>query len=431
MQSPIYRANGLGLLPPYLSPDFNIRRVSAKGNIEEILVTSLGDATYKGPCLILRSPSDDINIYSPYQDTSKGAKVKVLQFRKIAHSYLPKAPPEEADAATPKCPLRVITAPNGNACVFVPGHSSAIILRTASTEPTILSIRPHHLQSAAALVSPSGAGLICVSPSGNVSLNCLPLDADYSSGWSCSTILQSSAITAFSYHGASDRYVVGVGETVPYRLPEDELHPEWLNESASLWPTMEQDSIKLIDATTLVTTDTLDLEPQEVVMCIKTISLEVSEHSHQRRSVVCVGTAITRGEDINTFGCIYVLDVIEVVPEPDRPETGRKFKLLSKVRDKGAVTAITQIGTEGFLLVAQGQKCHVRGLKEDGTLLPVAFLDAQNYVNVAKELPGTGLTLLGDAMKGIWFVGYTVRFFPLFRLLISPSILLPSPIYMC
>ena len=102
--------------------------------------------------------------------------------------------------------------------------------------------------------------------------------------------------------------------------------------------------------------------------------------------------------------------MIDVVPEPDRPETGRALKLIAKEEVKGAVTALSGIGTQGFLLVAQGQKCMVRGLKEDGTLLPVAFMDMRCYVSVAKELHETGLCLMADAVKGVWFTGYTVRF---------------------
>ena len=50
----------------------------------------------------------------------------------------------------------------------------------------------------------------------------------------------------------------------------------------------------------------------------------------------------------------------------------------------------------------------VRGLKEDGTLLPVAFMDMQCFVSVVRELEGTGLCLMGDAVKGVWFAGYMV-----------------------
>ena len=146
------------------------------------------------------------------------------------------------------------------------------------------------------------------------------------------------------------------------------------------------------------------------------MSLETSEITSKRRKLAVIGTAIIRGEDVAVQGCIYVLDVIPVVPEPDRPETGRKFKLVCKVKDRGAVTAISPVGTEGFVLVAQGQKCLVRGLKEDNSLLPVAFIDTQCYVGVAKELRGTGLCILGDAVRGLWLAGYSV----------SSSVLFPS-----
>ena len=151
------------------------------------------------------------------------------------------------------------------------------------------------------------------------------------------------------------------------------------------------------------------MSSSEVVTCIRTISLEVSEHTHERQNLVCVGTAFLRGPDLPSLGNIFIFAVIPVVPEPDRPETGCAFKLITEEEVKGAVTSLSGIGSQGFLLVAQGQKCMVRGLKEDGSLLPVAFLDMQCYVSVVRELDGTGLCLMGDAVKGVWFCGYSVR----------------------
>lgn len=151
----------------------------------------------------------------------------------------------------------------------------------------------------------------------------------------------------------------------------------------------------------------LELEVGEVIMSVKTMSLETSEITHERQDLITVGTAVIRGEDLPAIGRIYVFDIIDVVPEPDRPETGKKLKLIAKEEVKGAVTSLSEIGTQGFLLAAQGQKCMVRGLKEDGTLLPVAFMDMQCYVSAAKELKGTGLCAMSDAIKGIWFAGYT------------------------
>lgn len=141
---------------------------------------------------------------------------------------------------------------------------------------------------------------------------------------------------------------------------------------------------------------------------MKNLSLEISENTHERKDMVVVGTAFARGEDIASRGCIYVFEVIKVVPDPQKSGTDRKLKLIGKELVKGAVTALSEIGGQGFLVVAQGQKCMVRGLKEDGSLLPVAFMDVQCYVSVVKELKGTGMCIIGDAVKGLWFVGYSV-----------------------
>ena len=151
-----------------------------------------------------------------------------------------------------------------------------------------------------------------------------------------------------------------------------------------------------------------ELEQYELVTCIQVMSLEVSENTRERREMVVVGTAIVKGEDLATQGAVHVLDVLDVVPEPDQPETSRKLKTFAKIKERGAVTAVSQIGAEGFFLVAQGQKCLVRGLKEDHSLQPVAFIDTQCYTTVLKQLRGTNLCMLGDAVKGLWLTGYTV-----------------------
>lgn len=163
----------------------------------------------------------------------------------------------------------------------------------------------------------------------------------------------------------------------------------------------------------LLTLGSYELGTSEFITAVKSMDLEVSENTHERREMIVVGTAVARGEDIPARGGIYVFEVIKVVPNPEKPGTDRRLKLIGKESVKGAVTGLSGIGGQGFLIVAQGQKCMVRGLKEDGSLLPVAFLDMQCYVNVVKELKGTGMCILGDAVKGIWFAGYSVIISPI------------------
>lgn len=205
----------------------------------------------------------------------------------------------------------------------------------------------------------------------------------------------------------SDTMVLGCGEVEEWKLPVDETRQEWAQEKASLLPALERGVLKLLSAKTWETIDTIKLDPGEIITHVKILDLEVSEHTHERRPLIAVSTAFIRGEDLPSKGSIHLYSVIPVVPEPDRPETNRRLKLMAREETKGAVTALTGIG-RGFLLNAQGQKVMVRGLKEDGTLLPMAFLDVQCYVSVAESLPGEGLAVLGDAMKGVWFVGYSV-----------------------
>ena len=140
--------------------------------------------------------------------------------------------------------------------------------------------------------------------------------------------------------------------------------------------------------------------------------LEISEVTHQRKEVIVVGTTFVRGEDLATRGRICIFDIADVVPESGQPETNRKLKLLAQEEVQGAVSAISPIGSQGCFAVAQGQKIMVRGIKEDGlltpTILPVAFSDVQCFTTVLKNLPHTGYCLIGDAMMGVWFAGYTV-----------------------
>ena len=335
-----------------------------------------------------------------------------MRFRKIDNHWLPKAPSaEEPDNDSTVTPTKLRALPDfgGHFAIVAAGTSPAFIFKSASSSPKVIDIKIDEVPSLSRIRTKTSADFVLYpGKHGRITLSSLPLDADFSTGWAIESLYTTSTIKAFKYHEPSDRFVVATSSKVYFKLPHDELHPEWDSEGTDLLPQVDQDVIRLIDPSTWTETDVFSLDHYEQVMCMENLSMETSETTHARSSVIAVGTAVARGEGISTQGSVYILDVIPVVPEPEHPETGRKFKALGRHRDKGAVTAITQIGTEGFLLASHGQKCMVRGLKEDGTLLPVAFIDVQCYVSVAKELRGTGLCILGDAVKGMWLAGYTV-----------------------
>jgi cleavage and polyadenylation specificity factor subunit 1 len=143
----------------------------------------------------------------------------------------------------------------------------------------------------------------------------------------------------------------------------------------------------------------------DTITSLKIMPLEVSEHTHEQKEMVVVGTAAQRGEDMPAKGAVNVFELLDVVPEPDIPESGCKLHLVSREDTKGAVTAVEAF-LGGFVGTGQGQKIMVRGLKEDGSCLPVAFLDAQCHTISLKMLGASGLWIAADAWKGVWFGGF-------------------------
>ncbi|KAJ5099106.1 hypothetical protein N7532_006107 [Penicillium argentinense] len=405
---------GIDSLQPVLSVE-PPRRSSTKETINEVHVADLGDRWASSPYLIARTDHDDIIVYKPVAipTGAGGQSLQEIRFFREAHHSLSnvtsKTPSE--DTQNRARPLRSLPDISGFSAVFLPGSSSGFILKTATSSPHLVHLRGDFTRWLSSFDSAElycEKGFIYVDSRHCIRICQLPTDTQLDHSWTFRKVPLNEQVDFLAYSTTSETYVVGTSSKVGFKLPDnDELHPEWRNESIDFLPEVPKSSIKMVSPKSWTVIDSYPLDSAEYVTAVKNVNMEVSENTHERRDLIVVGTSIAKGEDIPARGCIYVFDVIEVVPEPDRPETGRKLKLIGKELVKGAVTALSGIGGQGFVIVAQGQKCMVRGLKEDGSLLPVAFMDMQCYVSVAKELKGTGLCILGDAMKGLWFAGYS------------------------
>ncbi|KAK4129411.1 hypothetical protein N657DRAFT_609720 [Parathielavia appendiculata] len=417
LSKPVYVAEGLSYIPPSLSADYAARKGTAKETVAEIIVADLGDTTHKSPFLILRHANDDLTLYQPFR-FREGTSLdfsKTLFFQKLPNTAFAKSP-EEADEDEASHQPRLLSMRRcsniaGYSTVFLPGASPSFIIKSSKSMPRVLPLQ--------------GSGVIAMSPfhtegceygfiyadSQHIArVTQLPQDWSYAeTGLAIKKIPIGDDIGAITYHPPTQSYVVGCNTPEPFELPkDDDYHKEWARENVIFKPTSDRGTLKLVSPITWTVVDSVLLEPCETILCVETLSLEVSEFTNERKQLIAVGTALTKGEDLPTRGRVYVYDIADVIPEPGRPETGKKLKLVAKEDiPRGAVTALSEIGTQGLMLVAQGQKCMVRGLKEDGSLLPVAFMDMNCYVTAAKELPGTGLCLMADAFKGVWFTGYT------------------------
>lgn len=308
-------------------------------------------------------------------------------------------------------PMRAIENVGGYSTVFLPGGSPSFVIKSAKSTPKVIGLQGVGVRGMSSFhTSGCDRGFIYADVNGIARVAQLPENTDFAQlGVSLQKVPLNENIHALAYHPPMECYVAGTSTRTDFELPKDDDHKrDWQREEISFKPTMEQGYLRLINPTNWTVIDTVSMDPYEVIMCVKTLNLEVSESTNERRQLVTVGTALSKGEDLAIKGRLYVYDVVSVVPEPGRPETNKKLKLIAREDiPRGAITGVSEIGTQGFMLVAQGQKCMVRGLKEDGTLLPVAFMDMNCYVTAVKELRGTGLCVLSDAVKGVWFVGYT------------------------
>ena len=419
-------------MPPVLSADYAARRSAARETLAEILVADLGDLVSKSPYLIvctypetlcntdssqLRPSNNDLTIYEPFRTnlaTSQKPLSSTLQFLKMHNPHLAEnrdASAEETEGVYEKRdkPMRAISNLGGYSLVFLPGGSPSFIVKTSKSTPKVISLQGVGVRGLSAFHTEGcERGFIYVDNDGIARVSKLPQDVSFELGMQLQKISLEQAIHSIAYHPAVELYVVGTSSPVEFELPKDDEHRrDWQKEEISFKPTTEQSYLKLISPTNWSVIDTIELDPCEMIMCIKTLNLEISETTNERKQLITVGTALSKGEDLAIKGRLYVYDIVNVVPEPNRPETNKRLKLVAKEEiPRGAITGISEVGSQGFMLVAQGQKCMVRGLKEDGTLLPVAFMDMNCYVTSVKELRGTGLCVMADALKGVWLTGY-------------------------
>ena len=307
-------------------------------------------------------------------------------------------------------PMRVLTDIGGYSTVFLPGASPCFILKSSTSMPRAVGLRGAGVRGLSSFhTAGCDRGFIYIDMKGVTRVSQLSPDLNFTDiGMTVQRIMLGEEICAITYHPPMDVYAIGTSILDEFQLPkDDDYHKEWAREESAFKPLAERSFLKLISPSNWSIIDTIELDGNEIVTCVKSLNLEVSETTHERKQMVVVGTAISKGEDLAIRGGISVYEVIIVVPEPGRPETNKKFKLIAKEEiPRGAITGISEIGTQGCMVVAQGQKLMVRGLKEDGTLLPVAFMDLNTVVTSIKELPGTGLYVVADVLKGVWFAGY-------------------------
>jgi hypothetical protein len=96
-----------------------------------------------------------------------------------------------------------------------------------------------------------------------------------------------------------------------------------------------------------------------------------------------------------------VYDVIDVVPDPNNPQTNHKLKSFFSNDEKNPVAALCAVN--GHLLATIGTKLLMYAM-EEGTLNGIAFLDVSIFVVSLSSVKN--FVLIGDIYKSVWFVAF-------------------------
>ncbi|KAK9476934.1 CPSF A subunit region-domain-containing protein [Lipomyces japonicus] len=397
-------------------------------NIVEILFTELGDEVVKKPYLLLRTDENAVVVYEPFLDGSAQ-----LNFRKIATSIATRttacksqqrqqesqSEPENAAApSTSNKSQRLVPLKNvsGLSAVFVCDADQQIdegdvklyseafwIIKTAKSLPQFIPFSNNKIRSLSSFNTElADRAFVYVDIMGTIRICGLPKDFNYDTRWPAKKITMEEDVHAVTFYQEKSVYVVSASNQILFSNKDEERETELAE--TTFGAVTDHGVLKLFSPKSWIVVDTFDeFEPNEVALVVKAVNLQVSEHSNARRQFLAVGTGINNGEDLAAKGFVYIFEIIEVVPEPGKPEHNHKFKLIVKEDVRGVVSTLCDIN--GYLLSAQGQKVMVRALREDNSFLPVAFMDMNMYVTESKSL--RNYLLLGDIMKSVWFVGFT------------------------
>lgn len=378
-------------MPNILTANSNAANNDGDEEISQMMMKKIGDDVLMEEYLFLTTKSKELYMYKVF---SGGKNKNEIVFRKV-----PDLPLYDFD----KCKFIHVPDLNGLSCVFMTGEAPCLITKTSQSPPRVHRFTTEPIYGFTTFNTDNiYNGFAYTNNQEVVRMGKLYRDVDYSQPLPVHQIPLSSSITSICYHEEGGVYIVATQDTIPYDYVDEDSVPVPGRIESLPKGVAYKSSVKVISPLTWTVIGEAEFESNEVIMSVKAVKLTVSESTKRKKEFVAIGTSIIRGEDLAAKGAFYIYEVIEVVPEPGKPETNRKFKEVAQEGVKGAVTALCEV--EGHLLVSQAQKVIVRNIQEDNSISPVAFLDLNLYVSDAKSLKN--LLVLSDSMKSVWLVGF-------------------------
>ena len=397
---------------------------SAMPITREILMTGMG-AKQSRPLLFARF-DDELFIYEtfPFYETQVDNHLK-LRFKKYSnHNILVKEPKfyrqstqtdsdsKESEKSLPLTPmwLRCFQDISGYSGVFLCGpyphwffmtYRGELRIHEMSIDGPVKCFAPFHNVNCP-------KGFLYFNNNNELRICALATHLNYDAEWPVRKVPLRCTPHFVNYHVESKTYclVSSVLEEVTkiVRIGGEEKDYDFLErDSRYIYPMTERFSIQLISPVSweVIPSTKIELEDWEHVTCLKNVMLASEGTESGLKGYIALGTNYNYGEDVTNRGRIWILDIIEVVPEPGKPLTKNKIKIVYCKEEKGPITTLCQV--KGFLLTAIGQKLYIWQLKES-KLIGVAFIDTQLYIHSAISIKN--LVLIADVYKSISLLRY-------------------------
>lgn len=378
--------------------------------IKQVVFNEIGDKHSKEEYLTILTVGGEIYMYKLFFD---GLNFKLKKEKDL----LITGAPDNAYPAGTSIERRLVYIPlvSGFSSIFVTGVVPYFITRTRHSIPRIFKFTKIAAQSFASFSdSKVSNGLIFLDNAKNARICELPRDFNYDNNLPVKKVPIGETVKSVTYHELSNTYVVSTYREIPYNALDEEGNPIAGLKKDKPSASSYKGSLKLISPYNWTVIETIELRDNEVAMTVKSMVLDIGSSTKRfkhRKELLVVGTGRYRMEDLSANGAFKIYEIIDIIPEPGKPETNHKFKEYNTEDTKGAVTSMCEVS--GRFLVAQGQKIIVRDVQDDG-VVPVAFLDTSVYVSEAKSFGN--LVILGDTLKSVWLAGFDAEPFRMIML---------------
>lgn len=382
--------------------------------IKQIVLNDLGDSHHKEEYLTILTVGGEIYCYKLFFD---GANFK---FIKETDTPITGAP-YNAFAEGTSIERRMVYFPNisGYTSILVTGIVPFFIAKANQGVVRIFKFSKIPIVSFVPFSnSELKNAMIYLDTKKNARIVEIPLNFSYDNRLPIRRVHIGETIKSIAYHEGSGTFILSTLKEIPYDCLDFEGNPISGLKPEKPRVTSFKGLIKLLSSKTWTFIDSIELGDNEIGLQVKTMPLDVGssvKRFKNRKEFILVGIGKYTTEDLVANGAYKLMEVIDIIPEPGKPETNHKLKEFTHEDLRGAVTSLCDV--TGRFLIAQGQKIIVRDIK-DNTAVPVAFLDTAVYVSETKSFGN--FVLLGDTLKSVWLAGFDAE--PFRMILLSKDV---------